>query len=113
MTDERPVLLGFRDATRHPGHKEIQVFAGRNVGSRGNCGTITVRDDEWPTMRGALLRAGFDEMPTIAKWPVPCQNPQCGKPESDTMHRMDWDGLCSGCGRSGYNYHIHHEFVAP
>lgn len=77
------MLLGFRDATQHPGHKEIQIFAGRNEGSRGNCGTIKVRDDEWPEVRAGLLRGGFDEMPPIAKWPPRCQ--RC---------HQEFDALC-------------------
>ena len=67
MSDERPVLLGFRDATEHPGHKRIQLFAGRNEGARGNSGTLVFRDDEWPAVRAALMRGGFEEMPSIAR----------------------------------------------
>ena len=65
---ERPVLLGFRDVTEHPGHKCIQIFAGRNPGARGNAGTVVFRDDEWVEVREALLRAGFEEMEPIS-WP--------------------------------------------
>lgn len=65
VTDERPVLMGFRDATEAPGHKRVQVLVGRNPGARSNAGTIVLRPDEWPEVREALLRAGFDEMPEI------------------------------------------------
>lgn len=68
MSDDRPVLLGFRDATvDRYGHMRIQFFAGRTHGARGNCGEIVVRDEEWPTMREALLRGGFEEMPPIGE----------------------------------------------
>ncbi len=37
----------------------------------------------------------------------------CGAPPDDALHHVEWAGKCSGCGRSGYGYHTHHEHVGP
>ncbi len=59
-----PVLIGFRRVS-HIGHVRFQLFAGRNRGSRGNCGDLMCRPDEWATIHDALLRGGFEEMPEV------------------------------------------------
>jgi hypothetical protein len=61
-TDTRPVLLGFRLNDQNPGHVRVSLFAGRNEGERGNSGTVAFRTGEWPSVREALLRGGFEEM---------------------------------------------------
>ena len=59
--------MGFRLIDQNPGHVQVQLFSGRNPGSRGLLGVITERADEWPELRGAFLRGGFEEMPSLVK----------------------------------------------
>lgn len=45
-----PVSVAFREDERNPGHVKVSVFIGRNPGSRGHSGQITIRTDEWDEM---------------------------------------------------------------
>ena len=67
MSAQRPLLLGFRVAYADPGHTHVQIFTGRNAGARGNLGTLMERTEDWPELRAALLRGGFEEMPPLTQ----------------------------------------------
>lgn len=41
------VSIRLREDHRWPAHVQVSVFVGRNEGSRGHAGVITLRVDEW------------------------------------------------------------------
>ena len=47
MPENQTVTIALREESRNPGHVLIGVFIGRNKGSRGRSGTLTLRTDEW------------------------------------------------------------------
>lgn len=54
------VTLAFREEFRNPAHVTVGVFVGRNKGSRGRAGTLTLRADEWDEMQEA---GGIEVLP--------------------------------------------------
>ena len=62
-----PVSVGFRFNRMNPGHVTVSIFAGRNPGSRGHAGELVFRTDEWPSVRDAFIRGGFDEMEALTE----------------------------------------------
>lgn len=52
------VSVAFREDERNPAHVTVSVFVGRNEGSRGHAGQITVRADEWDELVTALSLLG-------------------------------------------------------
>jgi hypothetical protein len=55
MMDEM-VTLGLRELIHksNAGHVKVQVFVGRNAGSRGNSGELTIRRDEWEALQAEI-----------------------------------------------------------
>ena len=40
-------MIRLREDSRNPAHLQVSVFVGRNEGSLGHAGQITLRVDEW------------------------------------------------------------------
>lgn len=51
------ISYNFRLEHETPAHVTVGVFAGRNPGSRGKCGTLTMEPDEWRELE-AIVGAG-------------------------------------------------------
>jgi len=56
-------------------HTHVQLFAGRTVGSLGNCGALVFRNEEWEAFMalthgkpGVQFIAEGDPVPEIAQW---------------------------------------------
>lgn len=47
MNDQRPVTATIRVVNRNAAHVTLAVFVGRQEGSRGHAGTLTLRTDEY------------------------------------------------------------------
>ena len=60
----QPVTFLFRVNDRNPAHTRFSVFAGRNVGSRGHAGELTMRTDEFDEFerifKGSSTLAGLN-----------------------------------------------------
>ena len=61
------VTVGFRFNRMNPGHVTVSIFAGPNLGSRGHSGELVFRTDEWPIVRDAFIRGGFDEIEALSE----------------------------------------------
>jgi hypothetical protein len=48
------ISFHFRVENETPAHVTVGVFAGRRPGSRGKCGSLTFRVEEWPEFRDLL-----------------------------------------------------------
>ncbi len=46
--------IAFREDSRNPGHTQVSVFIGRNVGARGHAGVLTMRTDEWDELQETI-----------------------------------------------------------
>ena len=57
------VKVGLRELVNesNPAHVKVQVFVGRQEGSRGNAGKLTLRRDEWEELKGIIEREHEDE----------------------------------------------------
>jgi hypothetical protein len=53
-------MLSFHLRVEHetPQHITVGLFAGKRPGSRGKCGTLTMRHDEWAELQDVLLEGG-------------------------------------------------------
>lgn len=57
--DESPISFHLRIEDETPAHVTVGVFCGRRPGSRGKCGSLTFRVEEWPQFL-EVMREGTD-----------------------------------------------------
>lgn len=54
-----PVTWLFVEIDRNEAHVRVNVFIGRQPGSRGRAGELVLRTDEWDELRGRLRSLDF------------------------------------------------------
>jgi len=67
---DRELSVAWREDERNGGHVQVSVFMGYNPGSRGRCGTITLRVEEWEdlqTIIGAMDGDWLEILPPLAE----------------------------------------------
>lgn len=56
----------FRVEHETPGHITVGVFAGKQPGSRGKCGTLTMEPQEWDELQEILVAGGRARATVVA-----------------------------------------------
>jgi hypothetical protein len=66
--EAKPIVsFVFRVNARGGGHTHVTIFAGVTPGSRGRCGGLVMRDEEWAALQKVLEQGQHGATPIIVE----------------------------------------------